>query len=93
MEPCCAADVASEKSSPWRGKDQVGAARAEKHRAIRGLLKDESIWQVDGDCYDCLPPDRREKFEIVATDNVSTPIGKVGCWTAARVRGRNSCPG
>jgi SAM-dependent methyltransferase len=71
MEPCCAADVASEKSAPWRGKDQIGAARTEKYRAIRGLLKDESIWQVDGDCYDCLPPDRREKFEIVATDNVS----------------------
>lgn len=71
MAPC--SEYIVEKIEPLLGKDGAGdlAARAEKHRAIRRLLKDEAVWRAGGTCYDCLPPDRREKFEIVATENVS----------------------
>jgi SAM-dependent methyltransferase len=34
----------------------------EKHDAIRTLLKESAIWQETENCYNCLPPDIREKY-------------------------------
>jgi len=45
--------------------------RSVKHQAIRPLLLEKAIWKETGDCYNCLPSGIREKYEIVATANVS----------------------
>lgn len=45
--------------------------RHDKHQAIRHLLSEGAIWRETGDCYDCLPPETRERHGIVDTSNVS----------------------
>jgi SAM-dependent methyltransferase len=46
-------------------------SRSAKHEAIRPLLREASIWNETPDCFNCLPPGLREKYEIVDTANVS----------------------
>lgn len=43
----------------------------EKHQTIRSLLRNDAIWQESDSCYNCLPPDLRERFDIVETARVS----------------------
>jgi SAM-dependent methyltransferase len=43
----------------------------QKHQAIRNLLREDAIWQEAGLSYNCLPPELREKYDIVDTPNVS----------------------
>jgi SAM-dependent methyltransferase len=45
--------------------------RSEKHQAIRPLLIESAVWGETTSCYNCLPPDLREKYQIVETPNVS----------------------
>jgi SAM-dependent methyltransferase len=45
--------------------------RGKKHHAIRPLLSDGAVWRETNDCYNCLPPELRERYEIVDTPNVS----------------------
>jgi SAM-dependent methyltransferase len=45
--------------------------RGKKHQAIRPLLSDSAIWCDANDCYNCLPRELRERYQIVETPNVS----------------------
>jgi hypothetical protein len=45
--------------------------RSVKHEAIRPLLLEGAIWKETADCFNCLPPETRERYEIVDTANIS----------------------
>lgn len=46
--------------------------RDEKHKAIRQLLRDGAIWRETDGCYNCLPPELRERYEVVDSVNPSS---------------------
>jgi SAM-dependent methyltransferase len=46
--------------------------RPEKHAAIRELLREGTICGETENCYNCLPPEMGEKYEIVESPNVSS---------------------
>jgi SAM-dependent methyltransferase len=46
-------------------------SRKEKHRNIEKLIHAEKIWRKEPLYYNCLPPDLRDRFDIIETTNVS----------------------
>ena len=49
--------------------------REQKHQAIRALLKDEAIWKVEENCYNCLPEALRTRYDIIDIAAVSSASG------------------
>ncbi len=46
--------------------------RQEKHRAIRSLLSEDAIWAEGENCYNCLPPELREKYNTADSTDASS---------------------